>query len=89
MEELCASKVAGSIDILSSALTNCLPEMVPGTTTCSSACATGLQTLRNDLGNCINSIFNATLDGGSSASVAFGACSYSILQFFLMGKMFC
>ena len=72
MGELCAAKVAGSIDVLSSALASCLSEIAPGSTTCSSGCSTALDTLRNDLGCCIN-IFNVTVEGGPSLSIALGA----------------
>ena len=73
MGELCAAKIGGSIDSLVSALTNCSTEITPGSTTCSSPCSTALQTLRNNVGCCINSVFNVTVEGGSSIAAAVAA----------------
>ena len=71
MGELCAGKIGGSIDSLVSALTSCSTEITPGSTTCSSPCSTALLTLRNNLGCCINSVLNVTVEGGSSIAAAF------------------
>ena len=72
MRELCAAKISGGLNGLVSALTNCSTEIAPGSTTCSSACSTALQTLRNSFGCCINSLFNVTVvTGGFSITAAF------------------
>ena len=71
MGELCASLIGGSIDSLVSALTSCATEITPGSTMCSSPCSTALQTLRNNVGCCINTVFNVTVEGGSSIAAAF------------------
>ena len=63
MGELCATKVIGSTDIFSSAITSCQSEVAPGSTTCSTACSTALEMVRIDVGCCINSVLNATVGG--------------------------
>ena len=73
MGELCASQIGGAITGLVSAFRSCLTEIAPGSTTCSTSCTTALELLRRDLGCCINSVYNVTVEGDSLIAATFAA----------------
>ena len=61
--------VAENINSLMTVFASCSADL--GVTTCSAACSTALETLQSNLGCCVNSIFNVTVDGGFSSPSAF------------------
>lgn len=56
--ELCAAKIVTSLNSFNNVRQGC--QAAIGLSPCTSGCTTALQTLRNDLGCCINSIFNVS-----------------------------
>lgn len=70
MGQLCVSQIFGSMNSLESTFSDCAAAVSPGSATCPSQCSTALQSLRTDLGCCINSVFNVSLEGGSSLTAA-------------------